>query len=106
MNILNMYNWKHLLAGVGIATVIILSSAPLIWLDEINTGVSVDLCTSAHGKVESECKADKEHHCVWCVSRAVPGMCYDESSAHQLPPSIFKCDFGSEGLLEDKLDVS
>ena len=91
-----MYNWKHAIAGIGIAAVIILSSVPLIIIpDDAGLG-SVDFCTAEHGKNEGACKGDKDHHCVWCISRAVPGMCYDDSSARNLPPSVFKCDFTVE----------
>ena len=106
MNALEMYNWKHLLAGIGIASVIILSSVPLIVVDDRSLQTSVDYCTATHGKAESDCKGDKEHNCVWCISRAVPGMCYDESSAHQLPPSVFNCDFNFDGLEGEKLETA
>jgi hypothetical protein len=100
-------NLRYLFAGIGIAAVIILSSVPLIRYEELHgkdsVGFEADFCTAKHEKQESECKADREHHCVWCISRAVPGMCYDEESAHKLPPSVFKCEFGAS---QDNFEVS
>jgi len=99
-----MYSWKEIIGGLGIAAVIILSSVPLIVYEE-PTQVSeslaeVDYCNSNHGKNEAECRADKEHHCAWCVSRAVAAQCFDPENAHKLPPSVFKCEFNLEDPIE------
>lgn len=92
------------MGGLGIAAVIILSSVPLIVHEEkpelVQSAPDVDYCNGKHGKNQSECKADKEHHCVWCVSRAVAAQCFDENSAHMLPPSVFKCEFEAEDFVE------
>jgi len=102
----DMYNWKQLFAGLAISIVITLSSVPLIHVDFSSSSSSTDYCTTAHGKSESGCKEDKAHHCVWCVSRAVPGMCYDDESAHQLPPSVFKCDFVTTESEAEELETA
>ena len=95
-----------MIAGIGIAAVIILSSVPLIKFEDFSNAQSADYCTTAHGKSQAECKGDKAHHCVWCISRAVPGMCYDEESAHQLPPSVFKCDFTTDDSDPEQLETA
>lgn len=100
-----MYSWKHVACGLGIAAVMILSSVPLVRLDAESGEPASDFCTAKHGKHEAECKADKEHHCVWCVSRAVSPMCFDEESAKQLPPSVFKCDFNTLVTEESHLET-
>lgn len=91
-----MYSWKHLVAGFVVAAIIIISSVPLISFDSSRFDPSSDFCTAKHGKNEAECKADKAHHCVWCISRAVASMCFDEQSAKQLPPSVFKCEYPAQ----------
>lgn len=87
-----MFTWKQILGGLGIAAVIILSSTPFVVLDSDSWDPSTDFCTKTHQKDEAGCRSDKSHHCVWCISRAVASMCYDEATAAELPPAVFKCD--------------
>ena len=87
-----MLTWRQIIGGTGIAGVIILSSTQLVVFDPELTDPSSDFCTRTHEKDESSCRADTAHHCVWCISRAVAPMCYDEATAAQLPPAVFKCD--------------
>ena len=83
-----MINWKVVLGGIGIGCVIILSSVPLVRYEEHGS----DFCSANHAD-EAGCKGDSGHHCVWCISRAVPSKCYDEETAKELPHSVFKCEF-------------
>lgn len=87
-----MVTWRQLIGGLGIAAVIIISSTPFVLFDSDSWDPSTDYCTQTHKKDEAGCRSDKEHHCVWCISRAVAPMCYDESTAAELPPAVFKCD--------------
>ena len=84
-----MLNFKVVLGGLGIGAVIILSSIPLVRYEESDA----DYCSATHKVDESGCKKDGDHHCVWCVSRAVPSSCYDEETARKLPHSVFRCEF-------------
>jgi hypothetical protein len=75
------------LVSIGIAVVWVLSSVPVVVVD----ASGLDLyCTDTHNDKES-CTSDKQHNCVWCVSRAVPSKCYNAEDAKNLPPAVFVC---------------
>jgi len=48
-------------------------------------------CSAA---TQADCDAGPA--CTWCVSAAVPSMCYTLAKAAKLPPAIFKCDAKTE----------
>ena len=96
-----MPNWPQILGVLGTAAVLFLYSVPFVTIDpSVADPVDPDFCTSQHKADEAGCKADHDHDCVWCVSRAVKPACYNAEVAKQLPHSVFTCEAGAEKVTE------
>lgn len=93
------------LAGIGIATVIVLSSIPLVIYEADRLLDDPTYCTLQHKGDRSGCLDDKAHDCVWCVAKAVPSACYNSEIAKGLPHSVFKCEGPVSIPSDSELDV-